>query len=1437
VSGKQYCYEISELKTDNMSARCASDLTVLELKEELRKLGLSCTGSKNELIVRLNESVPSGVWIEKQPRVQATEDTEEAAGVRTDEGSIYGTETQSRDREQRPRDAHILEMELEILKREVELLKTYSRTAVRVSDTQMDTEIRPIQPRINISAIAELLTTFDGTTGNFETWERQLRLLKQTYRLNDEHARILVGMRLRGKALEWLHSKAELVEISVEALLGELKIMFDHRPSKVILRKKFEERVWKKGETFGDYMHQKVILGNRVPIEEEELIEYIIDGIPDHILRNQARVSGLKTRAALMDSFERITLWNKKHLGTRTDEEKSQLRPKMNRNSESGNGDQKKRNCFNCGLPDHFSKDCPTKENGPKCFKCGERGHIAAKCSEKRADVKDSYVTQVQVTQTKCNKKIALNGHSIVALVDTGSDLCLMRADQYSDIGSPPLERKETRFRGVGLKENIALGEFCAELTVDGHSYPVLIRVVANDVISHRFLIGTDFLNTIELCIKGGNVLISPIENTVAENHALPEIFQIDLEREEIDKVDLTCIPNSEHRSALESIVNNYKPAKIKETSVKMSIILKDEEPVYQRARRLSAVEKKKVNEIIAEWIQDGIAQPSLSDYASPVVLVEKKDGNTRLCVDYRQLNKKIIRDRYPLPLIEDQLDLLQNMRYFSTLDLRNGFFHVPIDKDSQKYTAFIVPDGHYEFLRVPFGLCNSPSVFQRFINTTFRDAIRDGIVLTYLDDLIIPSTDEITGIKNLKIVLKIASEAGLDVNWKKCRFLQTRIEFLGHIIEDGRIYPSTRKIEAIHKFPEPSNIKQVQSFLGLSGYFRKFVPKYSIIARPLTNLLKSNAKFHFKEEEKEAFICLKNILCDKPVLRLYRVNAATELHTDASIDGYGAILMQKSDKDGAFHPIYYSSGKTSPAERRYTSYELEVLAIVKALIKFRVYLLGIHFKIITDCRAFTLTMNKKDLCVRVARWVLLLEEFDYVIEHRPGKNMMHVDALSRHPLPVCMVIDERDSLTIKFKQAQQDDNEVKKVFDAVKKGNIDGYIIRNDLLFKKRNGDILLVVPKAMRTQIIKQTHDQGHFSVAKTEALLLRDYFISNAKSRIEKVIRNCVACILAEKKQGKQEGYLNMIEKGELPLDTFHIDHLGPLPTTRKSYKYIFAIVDAFTKFIWLYATKTTNATEAIDKLKKQSFIFGNPRRVISDRATAFTSKEFADFCATENIKHVLITTGVPRANGQVERVNRVLISLLTKLSDPKREEWFKHLDLAQLYLNCASHRSIGTTPFRLLFGTHARMRENLQIIELLQTEWIDNFQDDRNELRKQAKECIAKIQRENRKTSAKRRKAARKYNENDLVAIKRTQLGPGLKLANKYLGPYNIVKALRNDRYVVQRIGEHEGPLKTSTSADHMKPWTDFSSDDSEDEDEDECKDEDIRGRISLQNGRV
>lgn len=225
----------------------------------------------------------------------------------------------------------------------------------------------------------------------------------------------------------------------------------------------------------------------------------------------------------------------------------------------------------------------------------------------------------------------------------------------------------------------------------------------------------------------------------------------------------------------------------------------------------MKASEKELVNKQIDESIRDGIVQPYISEYASPIVLVKKRDRSVRVCVDYRNLNKKIVKDRYPLPLIEDQLDALQVVKIFSTLDLKNGFFHVPVEENSRNYTAFIVPDGMYEFLRAPFGLCNSPAIFQKYINTVFKNLIRERVVLVYMDDLIVPANDIESRINRLEHVLQVASAAGLQINWKKCAFLQAEVEFLGHMVANGTIRPSDRKTESVKCFLEPTNVNQLQ--------------------------------------------------------------------------------------------------------------------------------------------------------------------------------------------------------------------------------------------------------------------------------------------------------------------------------------------------------------------------------------------------------------------------------------------------------------------------------------------------------------------------------------------------------------------------------------------------------------------------------------------------
>ncbi|GFS51926.1 retrovirus-related Pol polyprotein from transposon 17.6 [Trichonephila clavipes] len=576
------------------------------------------------------------------------------------------------------------------------------------------------------------------------------------------------------------------------------------------------------------------------------------------------------------------------------------------------------------------------------------------------------------------------------------------------------LSKNKKLLTGIGEAQVTTIGSFESKFKIDDENYSLTWHVVPTDNLKFEAVIGSDLLEQASISFTKEGVKFNK-----CENHA--QLMQISAENLQ-EELDLRHVENRQIKKELEKLIQDYKLEKTASTDVTMRIILKDEEPVCQHPRRLAFTERQEVNKQIEEWLNEGIIRPSSAEYASPIVMVKKKDGSSRMCIDYRKLNQKLVKDKFPLPIIEGVLDTLKEAKVYSTLDLRNGFFHVDVDEDCRKYTSFIVPDGQFEFNKVPFGLSTSPGVFQRYVSSIFRDLNRKGIVISYLDDLVIPAKNEQEGLEKLKIIFEVAKKYGLEIKFKKCQFLKKKIEFLGHIVESGTIKPSPTKTLAVRKFAEPTTIKQVQSFLGLTGYFRKYIKDYSKIAKPLSDLTRKENLFFFffGIQQKEAFEKLKKILSEGPILHLYKYRRKTELHTDAYKQGYGAILLQEAG-DGKLHPVYYMSKKTNTAEEKYDSYELEVLAIINALKKFRIYLLGQHFKIVYDCSAFQKTMQKKELITRIVRWALQLEEFDYEIEHRAGSRMKHVDALSRYP--VMMVCN--DTLTSKLKKAQEEDDNI----------------------------------------------------------------------------------------------------------------------------------------------------------------------------------------------------------------------------------------------------------------------------------------------------------------------------------------------------------------------------------------------------------------------------
>ncbi|GFW19987.1 retrovirus-related Pol polyprotein from transposon opus [Trichonephila clavipes] len=375
------------------------------------------------------------------------------------------------------------------------------------------------------------------------------------------------------------------------------------------------------------------------------------------------------------------------------------------------------------------------------------------------------------------------------------------------------LSKNKMLLTGIGEAQVTTIGSFVHEFKIDDENYSLTWHVVP----AEKAVIGSDLLEQASISFTKEGVKFNKYEN-----HA--QLMQISAENLQ-EELGLRHVENRQIKKELEKLIQAYKPEKTASTDVTMRIILKDEEPVCQPPRRLAFTERQEVNKQIEEWLNEVIIRPSSSEYASPIVM-------------------KLVKDKFPLPIIEDVLDTLQEAKVYSTLDLRNGSFHVDVDEDCRKYTSFIVPDGQFEFNKVLFGLSTSPGVFQRYVSSIFRDLTRKGIVISYLDDLVIPGKNEQEGLEKLKIIFEVAKKYGLEIKFKKCQFLKKKIEFLGHIVESGTIKPSPTKTLAVRKFPEPTTIKQVQSFLGLTGYFRKYIKDYSKIAKPLSDLTRKENLF-----------------------------------------------------------------------------------------------------------------------------------------------------------------------------------------------------------------------------------------------------------------------------------------------------------------------------------------------------------------------------------------------------------------------------------------------------------------------------------------------------------------------------------------------------------------------------------------------------------------
>lgn len=416
--------------------------------------------------------------------------------------------------------------------------------------------------------------------------------------------------------------------------------------------------------------------------------------------------------------------------------------------------------------------------------------------------------------------------------------------------------------------------------------------------------------------------------------------------------------------------------------------------PVRQKPYRIPHSQERVVAEEIEKMMDSNIIEESQSDWASPIVLVPKADGTTRFCVDYRELNRVSKFDAYPMPRIEDVIDKLGPARYTSTLDLTRGYWQVPVAQDSVEKTAFVTPNGLYQFKCMPFGLHGAPPTFQRLVNKVLQDC--QSFALAYLDDIIVFSASWREHLYHLEQVLKRLSKVGLTAKPAKCYLGMRHVRYLGYVVGDGRVQPTKDKVNAVQDSPRPITKKDVRSFLGLSGYYRRFISNYASITAPLSDLTKKGCPtiVEWTEECQEAFEGLKQALCSNPVLANPDYATRFILRTDASERGLGAELFQVVD--GQRRTIAYLSRKLLPRERNYATIEKECLAIVWAIKSVHVYVHGQEFELETDHSPLVWLKTLKDKNNKLVRWSLFLQQYSFVVSPRAGKENVAADWLSR---------------------------------------------------------------------------------------------------------------------------------------------------------------------------------------------------------------------------------------------------------------------------------------------------------------------------------------------------------------------------------------------------------------------------------------------------------
>ena len=777
-------------------------------------------------------------------------------------------------------------------------------------------------------------------------------------------------------------------------------------------------------------------------------------------------------------------------------------------------------------------------------------------------------------------------------------------------------------------------------------------------------------------------------------------------------------------------------------STVKMRIDCQGHRPLKNRAYRTPLNKRKIIDKAIDEMLEAKVIERSQSPWSFPLVVVKKKDGSDRMCVDFRTLNKIVRPVSFPLPLIDDILSLLGDAKYFTALDLKSGYWQVQLEEDSKEKTAFACHRGLFQFNVMPFGLSNAPAVFQELMNIVLQGC--EEFAMAYLDDVLIFSKNPEEHLRHIETIFERIRQHGLTLKLKKCAFFKEETEYLGFVISKDGVKPDPKKVEAIRDLPEPKSVREIRGFIGMCSYYRRFVPNFSKIAEPLIDLTKKYARFKWTSECQTAFDFLKESLTVVPLLAYPDTNKPYVLYTDASNNCIGACLTQKTD-DEEEKPIYFLSHKLSQTQTRWSTIEKEGFAIYYALQKLDHYLHNAKFTIKTDHKPLKYILDSPMQNKKIQLWALSIAGYNTQVEYIKGKENHCADLLSRIPFKKGekeelqqskstpedeeLDIDDR-SLEIgainsneinprdftsshvdppgdvikpdidlpedfNMVEEQQKDEEIGKLKNRMNKGTATKaeqthyFETEDGLLYYLSQPDsedprLRLYIPQEMENIVIKQYHDQlGHMALDKTYDSMRLKYFFPNMYRKLNSYIEKCVTCQTASAKKPRPP--LQETDIPPYPFAKMALDLSGPYPTTMSGNRYIVSFIDIYSGWPEAYAVPDKAADRIVHLILEEIFPrFGCPLEIVSDNGTENVNRKVQETLDAMNIHHIKTSYYCPQANGRVERFHKTLHSVMMKKIQEDVQTWDLYLNQTLAAVRFHVNESSKFSPFFLLYN---------------------------------------------------------------------------------------------------------------------------------------------------------